>query len=111
MPYKHNKSKSGVEVELRNLTHSTVGLRASTSANSTDMPTVARIRNRLASLGTDDITMTQAVWVFGVSTKTPIVSRIERGELAAAKVMGEWLVDSASIHRYLDKVNKQFNRG
>lgn len=111
MPYKHNKSKSGVEVEQRNLTHSTVGLRASTSANSTDMPTVARIRERLASLGTDDITMTQAVWVFGVSTKTPIVSRIERGELAAAKVMGEWLVDSASIHRYLDKVNKQFNRG
>ena len=111
MPYKHNKSKSGVEVEQMNLTHSTVGLRASTSANSTDMPTVARIRNRLASLGTDDITMTQAVWVFGVSTKTPIVSRIERGELAAAKVMGEWLVDSASIHRYLDKVNKQFNRG
>ena len=55
--------------------------------------------------------MTQAVWVFGVSTKTPIVSRIERGEIAAAKVMGEWLVDSASIHRYLDKVNKQFNRG
>ena len=76
-----------------------------------DMPTIARIRERLASLGTDDITMTQAVWVFGVSTKTPIVSRIERGEIAAAKVMGEWMIDAASIHRYLDKVNKQFNRG
>ena len=78
---------------------------------SPDMPTVARMRQRLAELGTDDITMSQAVWIFGVSTKTPIVSRIERGEIAAAKVMGEWLIDSASIHRYLDKVNKQFNRG
>ena len=76
-----------------------------------DMPTIARIRERLASLGTDDITISQAVWVFGVSTAAPIYLRIERGELAAAKVMGEWLVDSASIHRYLDKVNKQFNRG
>lgn len=83
----------------------------STAAKAADMPTVARIRERLAELGTDDITMNQAVWIFGVSTKTPIVSRIERGEIAAAKVMGEWLIDSASIHRYLDKVNKQFNRG
>lgn len=89
---------------------STLNSQLATAAQAADMPTVARIRERLASLGTDDITMTQAVWVFGVSTKTPIVSRIERGELAAAKVMGEWLVDSASIHRYLDKVNKQFNR-
>ena len=76
-----------------------------------DMPTVARMRQRLAELGTDDITMSQAVWIFGVSTKTPIVSRIERGEIAAAKVMGEWLIDAESIHRYLDKVNQQFNRG
>ena len=75
------------------------------------MPTVARMRQRLAELGTDDITMAQAVWIFGVSTKTPIVSRIERGELAAAKVMGEWRIDVQSIHRYLDKVNKQFNKG
>ena len=90
---------------------STLNSQLATAAQAADMPTVARIRNRLVSLGTDDITMTQAVWVFGVSTKTPIVSRIERGELAAAKVMGEWLVDSSSIHRYLDKVNKQFNRG
>ena len=86
-------------------------LNSSTSQHPQDMPTVARMRQRLAELGTDDITMKQAVWIFGVSTKTPIVSRIERGELAAAKVMGEWLIDSASIHRYLDKVNKQFNRG
>ena len=111
MPYKHNKSKSGVEVEQRNLTHSTVGLRASTSANSTDMPTIARIRARLVSLGTDEVTISQAVWVFGVSTPAPIRLRIERGELAAAKVMGEWRIDAASIHRYLDKVNKQFNKG
>ena len=82
-----------------------------TQSPNQDMPTVARMRQRLAELGTEDITMAQAVWIFGVSTKTPIVSRIERGEIAAAKVMGEWLIDSASIHRYLDKVNKQFNRG
>ena len=89
---------------------STLNSQLATAAQAADMPTVARIRERLASLGTDDITMTQAVWVFGVSTKTPIVSRIERGELAAAKVMGEWLVDSASIHRYLDKGNKHCSR-
>ena len=81
------------------------------NSNTPDMPTVARMRQRLAELGTVDITMAQAVWIFGVSTKTPIVSRIERGEIAAAKVMGEWRVDVQSIHRYLDKVNKQFNRG
>ena len=76
-----------------------------------DMPTVARIRERLVSLETDEVTISQAVWVFGVSTSMPIRLRIERGELAAAKVMGEWRIDAASIHRYLDKVNKQFNRG
>ena len=77
----------------------------------TDMPTVLKIRNRLKSLETDEITIAQAVWVFGVSTPAPIRLRIERGELAAAKVMGEWRIDVQSIHRYLDKVNKQFNRG
>ena len=76
-----------------------------------DMPTVARIRARLDEIGSDDITLGQAVWVFGVSPPAPIRRRIERGELAAAKVMGEWRIDAASIHRYLDKVNKQFNRG
>ena len=76
-----------------------------------DMPTVARIRARLDELNAADITLGQAVWVFGVSTSMPIRLRIERGELAAAKVMGEWRIDAASIHRYLDKVNKQFNRG
>ena len=81
------------------------------SNNSPDMPTVARIRQRLAELGTDEVTIAQAVWVFGVSTSAPVYLRIERGELAAAKVMGEWRIDVQSIHRYLDKVNKQFNRG
>lgn len=77
----------------------------------TDMPTVLKIRNRLKSLETDEVTIAQAVWVFGVSTPAPIRLRIERGELAAAKVMGEWRIDVQSIHRYLDKVNKQFNKG
>ena len=82
-----------------------------TQSQTEDMPTVARIRERLVSLETDEVTISQAVWVFGVSTSMPIRLRIERGELAAAKVMGEWRIDAASIHRYLDKVNKQFNRG
>ena len=76
-----------------------------------DMPTVARMRKNLDSLGTEDITIQQAMWVFNVSTPAPIRLRIERGEIAAAKVMGEWRVDVQSIHRYLDKVNKQFNKG
>ena len=83
----------------------------STAAKAADMPTVARIRQRLAELGTDEVTIAQAVWVFDVSTSMPIRLRIERGELAAAKVMGEWRIDVQSIHRYLDKVNRQFNRG
>ena len=76
----------------------------------TDMPTVARIRSRLDELGSDDITLGQAVWVFGVSTKTPIISRIERGEISAAKILGEYRIDTASIHAYLDKINSNFNR-
>ena len=76
----------------------------------TDMPTVARIRARLDEIGSDDITLGQAVWVFGVSTKTPIMSRIERGEISAAKVLGEYRIDTASIHAYLDKINSNFNR-
>ena len=90
---------------------STRNSQLATAAQAADMPTVARIRNRLVSLETDEVTISQAVWVFGVSTSMPIRLRIERGELAAAKVMGEWRIDAASIHRYLDKVNKQFNRG
>lgn len=75
-----------------------------------DMPTVARIRARLDEIGSDDITLGQAVWVFGVSTKTPIMSRIERGEISAAKILGEYRIDTASIHAYLDKINSNFNR-
>ena len=76
----------------------------------TDMPTVARIRARLDELGSADITLGQAVGVFGVSTKTPIISRIERGEISAAKILGEYRIDTASIHAYLDKINSNFNR-
>ena len=86
-------------------------LNSSTSQHPQDMPTVARIRQRLAELGTDDITINQAVWAFGVSTSAPVYLRIERGEIAAAKVMGEWRIDVQSINRYLDKVNMQFNKG
>ena len=75
-----------------------------------DMPTVARIRARLNELNDDDITLGQAVWVFGVSTKTPIISRIERGEISAAKILGEYRIDTDSIHAYLDKINSNFNR-
>lgn len=75
-----------------------------------DMPTVARIRARLDEIGSADITLGQAVWVFGVSTKTPIISRIERGEISAAKILGEYRIDTASIHAYLDKINSNFNR-
>ena len=75
-----------------------------------DMPTVARIRARLDEIGSDDITRGQAVWVFGVSTKAPIISRIERGEISAAKILGEYRIDTASIHAYLDKINSNFNR-
>ena len=75
-----------------------------------DMPTVARIRARLDEIGSADITRGQAVWVFGVSTKTPIISRIERGEISAAKILGEYRIDTASIHAYLDKINSNFNR-
>ena len=74
------------------------------------MPTVARIRERLNSLGTDDISISQAVWVFGVTTPTPIRLRIDRGEISAAKLMGEWRIDTKSVHNYLDKINSQFKK-
>ncbi len=78
--------------------------------NQNDMPTVARIRERLNSLGTDDISISQAVWVFGVTTPTPIRLRIDRGEISAAKLMGEWRIDTKSVHNYLDKINSQFKK-
>lgn len=76
-----------------------------------DMPTVARIRQRLEELDSDDISLAQAMWVFGANTTMPIRLRIERGEISAAKVLGEWRIDAESIHRYLDQVNSQFKRG
>ena len=78
--------------------------------NQNDMPTVARIRERLNSLGTDDISISQAVWVFGVTTPTPIRLRIDRGEISAAKLMSEWRIDTKSVHNYLDKINSQFKK-
>ena len=78
--------------------------------NQNDMPTVARIRERLNSLGTDDISISQAVWVFGVTTPTPIRLRIDRGEISAAKLLGEWRIDTKSVHNYLDKINSQFKK-
>ncbi len=78
--------------------------------NQNDMPTVARIRERLNSLGTDDISIPQAVWVFGVSTSSPIRDRINRGELSAVKMLGEWRIDTKSVHNYLDKINSQFKK-
>lgn len=111
MPYKHNKSKSGVEVEQRNLTHSTVGLRASTSANSTDMPTIARIRERVRrSSHGGDISVPDCQAAFGLMSPNPILSRIATGTLSAAKVLGEWKIDVESVERYLDKVNSKFNK-
>lgn len=79
--------------------------------NPNDMPTVARIRERLNSLGSEDITIQQAVWVFGLSSSGPIRLRIDRGEISGAKLMGEWRIDVKSINTYLDKVNSQFNKG
>ena len=75
-----------------------------------DMPTVARIRARLAELNAEDITVNQAVWVFGVSSTTPVLTRIARGQISAAKVMGEWRIDVKSINDYLDSLNKDFNK-
>lgn len=75
-----------------------------------DMPTVARIRARLAELNAEDITVDQAVWVFGVESRSPVTLRIARGQISAAKVMGEWRIDVASIYSYLDSLNQNFNK-
>lgn len=76
----------------------------------TDMPTVARIRARLSELAAEDITLAQAMWVFGLSSKTAIIARVERGEFSGAKVLGEWRIDAASVERYLDRVNSEYNK-
>lgn len=78
--------------------------------SSPDMPTVARIRARLNELNAEDITIGQAVYVFGVSTSMPIRLRVQRGEISAAKIAGEWRIDVSSVHAYLDNINKNYNR-
>ena len=76
-----------------------------------DIPTIARKREKLESLHADDITIAQAMWVFDLQSPSPIKLRIQRGQLTAAKVMGEWLIDVKSIHNYLTKLNQAFKRG
>ena len=75
-----------------------------------DIPTIARKREKLESLHADDITIAQAMWVFELQSSTPIHLRIQRGQLSAAKVMGEWLIDVQSVHNYLNKLNKEFKK-
>ena len=48
-----------------------------------DMPTIARKRARLRELAASDLTIKQAMAVFGVTSPNPIVSLIERGEFSA----------------------------
>ena len=76
-----------------------------------DLPTIARIRAKLNEFGSEgDITIDQVKYVVGVTTKAPIMLRLERGEILGAKVLGEWRVDIKSIHTYLDTINKNYNR-
>ena len=75
-----------------------------------DMPTIARKRARLRELAASDITMKQAMAVFGVTSPNPIVSLIERGEISADKATGQWCIDAGSIDNYLTKINNQYSR-
>ncbi len=75
-----------------------------------DMPTIARKRKRLHDLGTPDLTMKQAMSVFGVVSSAPIKTMIERGKISADKATGEWCIDAASVDRYLTKINKKYSR-
>ena len=75
-----------------------------------DMPTVARIRKRIDSFGKTDLSIGEVRDAFGVTTDTPILTRITRGEISGAKILGEWRIDVASIHTYLDTINKNYNR-
>lgn len=75
-----------------------------------DMPTIARKRARLRELAASDITIKQAMAVFGVATPSPIVSLIERGEISADKATGQWCIDAESIDNYLTKINNQYSR-
>ena len=74
------------------------------------MPTIARKRARLKEFAAQDLTMKQAMGVFGVATPSPIVSLIERGEISADKATGQWCIDAGSIDNYLTKINNQYSR-
>lgn len=75
-----------------------------------DMPTIARKRKKLHEIGTPDLTMKQAMAVFGVISPTPIKNMIETGKISADKATGEWCIDAASVDRYLTQVNETYNR-
>ena len=75
-----------------------------------DMPTIARKRARLKEFAAQDLTMKQAMAVFGVVTPSPIISLIERGEISADKATGQWCIDAGSIDSYLTKINNQYSR-
>ena len=75
-----------------------------------DMPTIARKRARLKEFAAQDLTLKQAMSVFGVSSTTPIRNLIERGEISADKATGQWCIDAGSIDNYLTKINNQYSR-
>lgn len=77
-----------------------------------DMPTIARKRERLREFAaiTSDLTMKQAMSVFGVISPNPIQRLIERGEISADKATGEWCIDAGSVDRYLTKINNEYSR-
>ena len=75
-----------------------------------DMPTITRKRARLRELAASDLTIKQAMSVFGVATPSPIISLIERGEISADKATGQWCIDAGSIDNYLTKINNQYSR-
>lgn len=75
-----------------------------------DMPTVARKRQRLTELGKKDITMKEAMAVFGVTSPNPVRNLIERGKISADKATGEWCIDAESVDRYLTEVNKEYSK-
>ncbi len=75
-----------------------------------DMPTIARKRKRLHDIGTPDLTMKQAMAVFGVVSSAPIKTMIERGKISADKATGEWCIDAASVDRYLTEINNEYSR-
>lgn len=81
-----------------------------TSSPDTDIPTVARIRAKVRSFGREDLTVGEVRDAFGLVSNRPIVDRIEKGIFSGAKILGEWRIDRASIERYLDTINSNYNR-